>query len=300
MRANTSRLLLAILLVFLSPLPASAEAVINGALGEWIKTESGPRLAEFISQQPRFIGESLQFASLYNGKPGPIDNLLVSQISDELRVILLRRSNIRIPIADSSTCNLNKAKITLGIEIEQQDASRHGVMLALLDTEEDIWINRSPQRWTGRLDSSQRDNLTVSSRPRIQQVFHVEETAAIARNLVAQLACQPPLLAPVFIDPALPPDTQAQITTAHRKITAQITYLLGAKTLITNKQEDANSTLRLDPPTPGPVQLGLVANHGVIALAKIDIIEKPPAPVLLSPIEIPRRKDRCVGQGRSV
>lgn len=146
------------ILILLSAVQPSAYA-LSGELGTWLSTRAGPALAELLKHEPRFIGEQIDIVALQGDRPAAIDSVLTADISDEVRRILLAEPGIRIPLQRRG-CEFTTAKIVLGIRVDRLDRNRHRVLLALLDMEENIWINRSPQVWTGRLSTGQYRRLT--------------------------------------------------------------------------------------------------------------------------------------------
>ena len=134
-----------------------AAYAVSGELGTWLRANAGP-FVTLIEREPRFIGEPINIVALRDGRPVQPDSTLVRDISDELRRTLLRSQGIRVPLA-SDNCEFLPGGIVLGIEINRIDRTRHRVQLALIDLDENYWINQSTRVWTGRLSRDQYQRL---------------------------------------------------------------------------------------------------------------------------------------------
>ena len=144
---------------------------LSGELGTWLRSNAGPALADLMKREPRFIGESIDIVALKQGQPTSIDTALTNDISEEVRQILLAKPGIRMPL---KSCEPGRANVVVGIRIDRLDRHRHRVMLALLDLEENIWINQSPQVWTGKLTTRQ---YRLHSQPAISSCGSTDSTS---------------------------------------------------------------------------------------------------------------------------
>lgn len=152
MRAN-------LLLVFLL-LTLPLQALAGSPLAGWLQAQAAPKLARVLDEQPRFIGESIGIHAMSQGRPEVISNALTDKLRREIRQQLLARSNARIPLSRDG-CLAADTHIVLGIEVTRESSQRYRVVLALLDLEDNLWINGSSQVWQGRLSSADRDLLAT-------------------------------------------------------------------------------------------------------------------------------------------
>lgn len=168
---------------------------VSGDLGVWLKYKAGPSLSQLIKTEPRFIGETIDFVGLRNGLPGPLDTALAQDVGDEVRRILLNTPGIRVPL-NANSCEVKDEGVALAIEIVRLDRSQHRITLALLDLDESIWINRSVQTWSGRLNSSQYQRLAQQGSSWTSAYSNTESDSAgchsVAMNEVTEIKAQEP------------------------------------------------------------------------------------------------------------
>ncbi|MEM1231638.1 MAG: hypothetical protein AAGI15_13935 [Pseudomonadota bacterium] len=192
--------------------PAHAAELLTGALAQWLEGRAAPQLVETLGRHPRFQGESVLLVPMQGGQPSAASDELTERIREHLTYELLTQSQARILWrAPANDCPLRqRPPLLLGVELDRR-GSRGSLRMAVIDTEENIWVPGVNLRWQGTLSRAQQRAATA---PR--QVVHsnaplpLQDAPAIARRVVDALDCRLPaglegaLYLAVDDDPELP------------------------------------------------------------------------------------------------
>lgn len=257
---------------------------LSGELGRWIKSNAGPELARLIQEEPRFIGEAIDIIALRDGHPAAVDDGLTESIREALRHLLLNQSGIRMPLQTTNQCQATRTHIVLGISIDQQDAYQHRVQLALLDLDENMWINQSSQVWLGRL-SRQQDRLLGTFVSPDDDVFDQDNAAAIASMIDEKVRCGMPLPQPVYIETENPHWQKAVESLLEKHLDITRDPIEAASSLVMIRQQQQ-------------LNIHVASPHNTYSLTRLALSSRHPESPLISAITLSNRKIECRGQGR--
>ncbi len=251
---KTRRLCCSLVMVLLCSDVSAAE--VSGALGVWLRTVAGPHMVELLGNHPRFKGEPVRIMAMKGGQPIEATDQLTDQIRTELTHRLLAETDVRIPLSPRGGCRSAGVYSVLGVELVP-DGSRHAVTVAMLDVDEGIWINGSLVKWSGRLDRGQK-NLARRTIRRVSSVFAVDQTDAIAEELVDQWSCNNLIASPVFVSA---PDNWLGTAILH-----DLRWRLRGKTLLSDSRDQAatHAELRLPAQALGNVSVHVVLPDGPV------------------------------------
>lgn len=187
-----------LLLLVLTPF-LNAARILDGSLGLWIADEASPLLAEILMKHPRFKGEKIKIMAMQDGQPVRITNSLTDEVRRQLTDDLLTLADIKILFNDDSRCQSINVHTILGIEVKKHDNRSHRVSLALVDTNEGIWLNGTNISWVGRMTNSQRREFqSPAVQTRRTAVFSSTEVTEMATALHDQLKCNGFIATPIY------------------------------------------------------------------------------------------------------
>ncbi len=180
---------------FLFPAPiARASGIVEGALGQWLRTDAIPQLTGLISKHPRLKDMPVRIMAMKNGIPVPVVDGLTAEIREQLRYGLLNHPGISVQTEATLNCVRRNTDNVLGIDIQRQGPDHYRVSLAIVDVNEGIWINGSSTFWHGKLGRAQKQAL----HERIDNTLTTSQPRAIAMALLQQTRCQSRLRSPVY------------------------------------------------------------------------------------------------------
>ena len=285
-RTSIQKFLAAIILLCASQV-TFADRIVDGEVGEWLFQSSTPALTKLINEHPRFRGESIRLASLNNGHPVRRSDELTTRIVEQLKYSLLRETSVRIPASHANPCAPIRGDIVLGVEVTRFSARKHKVLIGLIDTRENRWINKSVQTWIGRLTTKQREifNQVFDHHP--GDMYYTDEIEPIATALVEQLDCSHDLANPVYV------------SSDNAELRVHLERLLAGKAALTESRRAAQTVLNVDPLAAGTVTMTIDGPVHSVRVAEVVLVERPAPVPLLSGIQQERRKVRCRGHGRA-
>lgn len=235
--------------LFLASFSVHATRVIEGSLGTWIAQDVSPKLSELLTRHPRFKGEPIKIMAMSDGLPIAINDKLTDKIREQLTQDLLSSTEVKIVFDDINRCRPIKVNTILGIEVQKHNSGNHRVLLAMVDTEEGIWLNGTNISWNGKLTSSQRRAFKSRvQHPAATSILASYQTSEIAESLYAQLQCNEEIVPPVFFEPASDNSSQAVLRSLREKV---------SKTLLTTIDKNiAVSIISLQSPDQYPEDNG--------------------------------------------
>ena len=127
--------------------------MLSGQLGSWLENTAAPELVQVFGKHPKFKGQRIKFVTLENGSPADSANHLTRAVKQQLTHRILRGGRNDVAwSSDHPACpTVDVAPYLLGIEVSSHGNYNHQVRLAVLDTEEGIWVSGLSLSWTGRL-----------------------------------------------------------------------------------------------------------------------------------------------------
>jgi hypothetical protein len=208
-----SRLLTCSLFVgcLLSAVQATASSgLLNGALGRWLDTRTGPQLGELLGKHPKFKGETIHLVSMENGKPVEVVSRLHQAIQDHLKQRLLKYPGVRLAWNEpEQRCGAPRTvPYLLGIEIERTGSYSHSLNIAMVDVAESVWVSGVNYTWQGRLTGVEKLalNTSVNLPPKgtVESPLPASATSEITQLLQRNVKCTLPegLDGPVFLEPS--------------------------------------------------------------------------------------------------
>lgn len=207
-RVSRSLLVVLVGLAMLVAQPSWADGrLLKGSLGQWLDNSAAPKLANTLSRDPKFKGETVRFVSLRNGKPMPSGNVLTQAIEQRLTQHLLRSDGVRLSWQeDPGSCTApQQVPYLLGLEIRRDGSRNYQLNIAMVDVEEGVWVSGVSLSWEGRLSTAERVALgeKAASGPAgsTENPLPVRKGTQISKIMRAGLQCSLPrgLDGPLFI-----------------------------------------------------------------------------------------------------
>lgn len=256
----------------------------QGSLDDWFHNDVTPAFSELVNDAPRFLGEAISIVALDNGQVVPIRDELTRRLHDDLRHMLLTRTNARIPVSTGSdSCGVPTSHIVLGIEVTRHSDSQHRVHLAFLDLDDNLWVNGSSRTWVGQL-SRQASELYRRADAVTQSTLKADDVDTIATTIVSQLGCHQ-FASPLFVE---------DVTTPLGKAFQQA---LKTRYTVTNDTTLARTRLRIVQ-TEHTVALRFADQRSAVDLASVALIPDTPRTPLLTEITVSNTEKDCRGHGR--
>jgi hypothetical protein len=262
-----------ILMMMLSPI-LNAARVVDGSLGHWIADEASPRLAEKLSNHPRFKGEKIKIMAMKNGYPTRVTDALTEQIREQLRDDLLTLADARIVFDDENRCQTINVNTVLGIEVEVHNSRSFRVSLAFVDINEGVWLSGTNLSWLGRVSNSQQKAFNAPlARFEPTSVFMPSEFTEMATALHRQLKCNDFIATPIFF---APPENEFE-----RGVLRKLREKIANRNLVTLDKSVASSFITLKSPAGASGSLFLelrdsVTPEQVVRIAEVSIANQHP------------------------
>ncbi len=136
--------------------------LLSASLGLWLKNTAAPELVEVLGNHPKFKGQQVRFVTLENSKPAMQSNRLNDAVQQYLTHQVLRagRNNVAWQ-SDRPPCATvtRQAPYLVGVEVSRAGRYKHRVSLAIIDTEEAVWVSGVSLSWQGKLLEAERAAL---------------------------------------------------------------------------------------------------------------------------------------------
>ena len=162
----------------------------EGELGQWLRAEALPSLAETLTRHPRFRGETLEIGPLQDGAPARYGTRLTRELERDIRQALLDVPGIRLrPRQGTATVCSSADGIYLGIAVRALHGNRFEVALRFLDRVENLWITGSGALWEGPLTTGQRQAWAQAEAAPGDMIPPLDDTRAVSARLLAELDC---------------------------------------------------------------------------------------------------------------
>lgn len=285
-----------VLVLLTSARAASGAQIVDGSLGEWLRRDAGPTLADMVDRHPRLHGETLRIVAMDGGRIVSIDDRLTDDIRRQLTHVLLAASGARLMTSGRESCVTDLvAHHVVGIEVDAR-TKPHRVTLAIVDVEEGVWVNGSHRVWTGSLDSIQvREHRRRVELPDSDSHFRLSDAASIAAAIHDQMRCAPRLAAPLFIAV----DDEPALADIERELRREIGRDRAGQMTVTSEQSRARTVLTLriaedrltlsrgqDNAQSLIAAVNLLRGQTPMAVTGSRPVALPKSPALLSPIEL--------------
>ena len=227
--------------------------LVDGALGVWLLEEVSPQFSELLNNHPRFKGTRIRIMALRDGRPFPITDRLSERIKRQLTQDLLQSADVQIVYDRYQHCQPESVSTVLGIEVLRITPTIYRVVLAMVDTDEGIWLSGTNIVWQGRLDQSQQRFFAQAANAAGGTELPVAQTDEVVGALQAQLKCHRGIVAPIYFS--------IEDHAALRDIGRGLKQRISSRSLVTINKSDAQSIL----------SIGVDGNSIYVELATVEL-----------------------------
>ena len=235
------------LIIALSLLSTGSSFANSDSLGTWLEDDVVPNLAEVLTQHPRFKGETIRLATFRDGRPSLATTGLADAVQRKLRRELIAHQGVRIASNDRPHCRGQGAAYVLGVEVMRSTSPNHRVDIAVLDTNDAVWVGGVSYSWRGRLSTKEKESYDRRHRQTtpgsFDQPLDLDTSEAVVDALLAQVQCQTVHLGSVYIAPV----DDAALASVRSRLIDKLTVRSLVEVSYDETDADARLMLALEP-----------------------------------------------------